>query len=135
MNRYAAKLLFQFRVVVDGDSGKRRWCEERIVVFRAASARKALAMAKTKGKAAQFDYTNADGNNVYFEFIGVQELMHLGVESDKDTVWWDIGRRLMPMERRERFLLPEDELDAITYEKAIKQPRESGGQSARPSGS
>jgi hypothetical protein len=41
--RYSAKLLFQFRVVVNGDSGARRLCEERMIVFRAASPRLALA--------------------------------------------------------------------------------------------
>jgi len=44
--RYAAKLLFQFRVVVDGEHGVMRTCEERILVLRASSARKALVMAK-----------------------------------------------------------------------------------------
>jgi hypothetical protein len=38
--RYAAKLLFQFRVEVNGDSGKRRLCEERIVVLEAQRRRK-----------------------------------------------------------------------------------------------
>ena len=55
MNRYSALLLFQFRVMVDGDPGRRRVCEERILHFRARSAKKALATAKRRGKAAKFD--------------------------------------------------------------------------------
>ncbi len=50
MARYSAKLLFQFRVEIAGDSEKRRLCEERIVVFEARSPKAALAIAKRKGR-------------------------------------------------------------------------------------
>ena len=82
--RYAAKLLFQFRVGVDGDSGKRRLCEERIVVLEARTAKDALAKAKRKGKRGEHSHENDEGNTVHFEFIGVLELIHLGVECEDD---------------------------------------------------
>ncbi len=48
--RFAAKLLFQFRVMIDGDPGKMRLCEERIINCFAINAREALRIAKRKGK-------------------------------------------------------------------------------------
>jgi hypothetical protein len=113
MKRYAAKLLFQFRVVVDGDSGKRRICEERIITLEAKSARKALALAKRKGRMSQFLYKNSDGNPVHFEFIGVMDLLCLGIECDEDEVWYDIVEHLLPLERKQRFIPPESDLNAI----------------------
>lgn len=113
MKRFVAKLLFQFRVVVDGVSNKRRICEERLILLSAKSARNALSLAKRKGRISQFRYENSDGNPVHFEFIGVADLLCLGSESDKDEVWYDITTHLLPMERKERFIPPESELNAI----------------------
>lgn len=102
--RFAAKLLFQFRVVVDGESSRRRTCEERTVVFRAASARSALANARRKGRSAQYRYKNDQGNPVHFEFVGVTDLLCLGPECAPDEVWYDMREMVMPMERRKRIL-------------------------------
>lgn len=77
MKRYAAKLLFQYRVIVDGDSGKRRTCEERIILLEANSAPNALRLAKRNGRLSQHQYKNSDGNAVHFEFVGVMELLFL----------------------------------------------------------
>lgn len=105
--RYAAKLLFQFRVEIDGHSGKRRVCEERIVNFQARSPREAMKTAKRYGAKAEYAYRNSDNNPIFFEFVGVVDLMELGVECG-DEVWYDIRERLLPMERRDR-LIPTDE--------------------------
>ena len=112
MHRYAAKLLFQFRVDVDGAPGKRRICEERIVNFRSKSHDEALRSAKRRGRKSESSYDNSDGNRVTFEFIGVMDLMTLGVEAAEDEVWYDIRERLMPMERREKIIPSEAELIA-----------------------
>src|SRR5438270_2856302 len=113
MKRYAAKLLFQFRVIVDGDSGKRRLCEERIVLFKAATGYAALTQAKQKGRKCQFRYKNARGNSVCFEFIGVMELLCLDPACEKDEVWYRFLERFMPSERKARLIPPESELEAI----------------------
>ena len=110
MTRYAAKLLFQFRVDVDGDRGKRRLCEERIIGFNARSAREALKHAKRRGREGEHSYQNTDGNTVRFQFVGVMDLMSFGAEADSDTVWSDIRERLLPMERRQRLLPSERDL-------------------------
>ncbi|UJB19070.1 MULTISPECIES: DUF4288 domain-containing protein [Lysobacter] len=112
-SRYSAKLLFQFRVVVQGDSGIMRTCEERIIVFRAPGARRALAEAKRRGRKAQHDYRNSDGNRVFFEFVGVMDLLSLGPECDDEEVWYDIVVRKQPMERAAQLLPDESELSAI----------------------
>jgi hypothetical protein len=111
--RFAAKLLFQFRVVVNASNGIRRLCEERIITFESPDARKALSEAKRRGRAAQHTYKNSDGNPVHFEFIGVMELLHLGIECEADEVWYDIYERVRPMERRKSLLPAESNLNAI----------------------
>src|SRR5436190_18660816 len=109
MTRFAAKLLFQFRVDVDGDAGKRRLCEERIINFSARSPSEALQRAKRRGKKGEHAYKNSDGNTVSFEFVGILDLMSLGVEVEADEVWYDIRERLLPMERRHK-IIPADQV-------------------------
>jgi len=111
--RFSAKLLFQFRIVDDGKPGVMRLCEERIVVLRAATSRKALTMAKRRGKRAEHSYRNDHGGMVHFEFVGILDLLHLGVECEEDEVWYDIAQRKLPMERAAAILPPEHELNAI----------------------
>lgn len=114
-NKYGAKLLFQWRVMVGRSSGKRRTCEERIINFTAGTARAALREAKRFGKKAEFDYKNSDGNPVFFEFVGVMDLLHLGSECGQNEVWYDIVERVKPMERRKLLIPPERQLSAIKY--------------------
>lgn len=110
MDRYSAKLLFQYRVDINGDSGKRRLCEERIVVFQAKNPRAALKESKRRGKVAEHSYINDKGNTVYFEFVGIMALLHLGIECDADEVWYEIRERMLPMENREKLIPPDSEL-------------------------
>ncbi len=110
---YSARLLFQFRVVVDGEANKRRLCEDRIITFTETHARAALREAKKRGRAAQFNFKNGNGGSVYFEFVGVLDLLHLGSECSQGEVWYDIIQRLTPMERRATLIPPESELNAI----------------------
>jgi hypothetical protein len=123
MKRYAAKLLFQFRVTADGSYSKRRICEERIVLVQARSAVQALASAKRKGRDRQYSYSNSEGNPVDIQFIGVMELRRLDLVCEDDEVWYEIVERLLPMERAERFIPPEDSLEAIRTE-----PKRTGGE-------
>ena len=118
MKTYAAKLLFQFRVVVDGASSKRRTTEERIILLKDKSARMALGKAKSAGKKSEFSYLNDDKNRVFFEFVGVMDLMHLGEEREKNEVWYEIKEAMKPMERKRRLLPAEKQLSAIKLEGA-----------------
>ncbi len=108
--RYAAKILFQFRVQIGGDSGVRRLCEERTIVFRASSADEAISIAKAKSKDAEHDYKNDDGYSVYFECVGIRDMICLGSECDEDEMWYDIFEKIRPMERANMLTLSEDSL-------------------------
>ena len=111
--RYAAKLLFQFRVMVDGSPGVRRTCEERIITFPATHGQAALREAKRRGRTAQHRYKNNEGNPVHFEFVGVLELLRLDPACECDEVWYDITDRVRPMERRASIIPAERQLSAI----------------------
>lgn len=117
MIRYAAKLLFQFRVIAADWVNKRRLCEERIILLEAMSAGEALRFAKKKGREAQHSYKNSDGNRVRFEFVGILDLLQLGVECEEGEVWYEIKERLLPMERKVDIIPPEADLCAIRNER------------------
>ena len=114
--RFAAKLLFQYRVVADGQSNVMRTCEERIVLFEASTARAALKLAKKHGNDAQHRYENGEGGFVHFEFVGVMDLLHLGAECEEGEVWYEISRRKLPKERAGTILPKEAELNAVRHE-------------------
>ncbi len=102
--------------MVDGKPGKMRLCEERIIICMATHARDAHRIAKSAGKKAQHNYKNNDGNKVFFEFIGVIELISCDDVLNKNEVWYDIKRYRQPMERRNKLIPPEDKLNAIRFE-------------------
>jgi hypothetical protein len=132
--RYSAKLLFQYRVVVRGRSNVMRTCEERMVVLKAKTARAALALAKRRGKTSQFLERNSDGNPVHFEFVGVLDLLCLGPECLEDEVWYDIRSIKKPMERARALIPPERKLNAIYWADANKPLKKRRAQkSARAS--
>ena len=96
MNRYSAKLLFQFRVD-DGTQEESRLCEERIITYSSESGDGALQLAKQKGADSAHNYLNDEGHTVYFEFVGVLDLLELGLECDPEDVWYDIIERDLPL--------------------------------------
>ena len=122
--RFAAKLLFQYRVVVKGRSNRRRTCEERLIVVHAQTAEAAYRSALKSGRSAQHRYRNPDGNPVHCEFIGILELLELGMECGPEEVWYDIKSMLMPKERSHKILPPKHELSAIYW--AISDNRRKG---------
>jgi hypothetical protein len=117
LGRYAAKLLFQYRVTGATWENKRRLCEETIVLVHAVCAGEALKIAKKRGRTSQLSYKNSDGNRVRFEFVGVLDLLELGVECKDDEVWYEIHERLLPMERKSALIPAESELCAIRNER------------------
>ena len=107
--RFAAKLLFQFRLERGRRSNRRRICEERIVVLHATSAAKALRMAKRRGAVSELEYPRGNAT-MHVEFVGVTDLLRLGVESEPDEVWWQLSVRESPMERKRRLVPGDPEL-------------------------
>jgi hypothetical protein len=113
--RFAAKLLFQFRVMLNGRPNRRRLCEERMVLIPARHAEEAYQLALKAGRASQHRYKNQAGNPVHFEFVGILDLLQLGVECGPDEVWYDLKYMLMPKERSKRILPPKRKLNAIYW--------------------
>jgi len=111
--RYSAALLFQYRVMVEGCAGKRRTCEKRIIHFSSTDGSTALKHAKKRGKEAEHHYRNSDGNPVYFEFVGIRDLMACDPACEPDEVWYETVEMLTPMERRDQLIPPESQLCAI----------------------
>lgn len=116
---YSAKLLFEFCVLVAGKPGQRRPCEERLILLNASSARGAFREAMKQGRASAYRYRNADGNPVHFRLVGIVDLCHLGVECQPNEVWYAIGERLRPMERRDALVPRPEALNAIRNEKRV----------------
>jgi Domain of unknown function (DUF4288) len=109
-DRYAAKLLFQFRVMIGDDPGIRRLCEERIIVFEAPSTEIAIQAARMRGSAAEHDYENDDGYQVYFELVGIRDMICLGAECESDEVWYDIFEKVRPMEKALALTMSDERL-------------------------
>lgn len=107
---FAAKLLFEFYITVNGDEGIMRLCEDRIVLIRAPSANHALREANREGRAAQYRDANG-GSPLHFRFVGVMDLFRLGIECQDNEVWYDIVVRKRPMERREKLVPPPGEAE------------------------
>ncbi len=107
MQLYASKLLFQSRHMPNERRDERRLCEERIILFEAASSKQALAVAKRRGKAAQHSYLNCYDQMVHWEFVGVMDLLQIGSECEPGEVWYEFRMRKLPMERK-RALIPDD---------------------------
>lgn len=123
MKRYSAMLLFQYRADLgNGQSDVMRRCEERLIVLFARNAESALRKAKAHGKESEFNGRSEAGNPLLFEFIGVKDLLDL--ESlDESEVWYDIRTLKLPMERREKLIPPEEELNAIYWERREKKQK------------
>jgi hypothetical protein len=87
-------------------------CEERIVTFQARTPKSALSKAKRYGRSEEF--TDArEGVRVFFEFVGILELMDVTFGYSDGQVWWDLVERVQPSERRSSIIPPESELDAF----------------------
>lgn len=108
-SKFAAMLLFQFRTVKDGVSNFRRMCEERIVIFEAASADEALHMAKKRGVDDELFYEDR-GFQVFLEFVGVLDLVKIDITHEPDEVWSRLYEKVMPMERRDEIIPDENNL-------------------------
>ncbi len=122
MKRYAAKLLFQYRADLGkGRSDVIRRCEERLIVLSAQNAVSALRKARSHGLKAEFTATAEAGNPIYFEFVGIMDLLEIGIECHPDEVWYDITTRKLPMENKKKIIPPERKLNAIFWERKSRR--------------
>ena len=126
--KYAAKLLYQYEAVNPRLRGKRRLCEESTILIHARSAKEALRLAKRHARRRYFTFRTVDGVKVGFQFVGVRDLMRLGMECEPEEVWYDIVQLVRPMERRRKLIPAEHKLNAIWREAPANKRLE------RPSG-
>ncbi len=117
MARYAGKLLFDWNP--DPVTGSRiiRLSEERIIIFAARSARDAVKRAKRLGRQGELRY---DGGQ-RLRFVGVLQLMELGIECGEGEVWWEFRRRRRAKERV-RALIPAEK-NLYVFTDARRAPR------------
>ena len=109
-----------------------RRCEERIIVLPARNAASALKKAKAYGKREEFDGKAEAGNPLYFEFVGVMDLLELGTETQAEEVWYDIVTRKQPSERREKLIPEEGALNAIYWERQHKKDKPNKSRLEQP---
>lgn len=121
--RFAAKLLFQYRVGA-ASSSQFRTCEERTVLLEANSEVHAFEAAMKIGRAAQTKYQNDEGETVHFECVGVVDLLELGIECEDNEVWYEVKTLLRPMERKSRLVL---RLSNVGKGKALERPERRAG--------
>lgn len=115
-------MLFQFRADLgNGLSDVMRLCEERIIVILARNASSALRKVKAYGKRKEFEGKAEAGNPIYFEFVGVTDLLELGVETEPEEVWYDIITMKQPSGRRDTLIPKESKLNAIHRERQKNQ--------------
>lgn len=81
-----------------------------MVTYPSRNARYALSRAKKMAQATTYDFENANGDRVFFEFVGVVDLLHLGAECQPEEVWYDLMDRLRPMERQAKLIRSDSEL-------------------------
>jgi hypothetical protein len=122
LHLYAAMLLFQWRTTKAVTV--RRSCEKRIINFRSRNARTAWTKATRHGRDAEYKWgLNEKGKAVHFEFIGILDLLELGVECGPDEVWYDVVEMVKPMERRRKLIPPKSRLNALRNEVRRKTGR------------
>ena len=109
MIRYAANLLFEFRI--KEAQSTRPLCEKRIVVFRASGARDAIRRAKRRGKQSELSYPNADDQTVQIRFLGLIDVISLD-GSDEDEAYYSLRRIANPA----RQVRPDAQLSVVVSE-------------------
>ncbi len=90
LKRYSAKLVFYYD---DGQSCFFSTCEERIITFDSRGPKEALKLAMRIGKDAEYEFENAFGDSVSFRFIGIVDVIHLGIECQEGEVWYDVSKK------------------------------------------
>ncbi len=129
MARYSAKLLFDWHPDPITGSRVTRLSEERIVVFPARSPGGSVKRAKRLGKQAELRYDS--GHRL--RFVGILQLMELGVECAEEEVWWEFRRRRRAKERARTLVPAENSLwvfTDLTSKKAGQRGRTSAPREA-----
>jgi hypothetical protein len=112
MERYAANLLFEYRIKEAPSS--RPLCERRIVVLNASSDRDAIRRAKKRGKQSEYSYRNADDQTVQIRFVGLIDVIDL-LACEADEVYYSLQRMSNPA----RHVRPDEDLSVVASQSAV----------------
>jgi hypothetical protein len=115
-NRFAAMMLFQFRVEKNNLINKKRICEERIYHIYCQNKDDALREALDIGKNEEFDYVD-DDKKVFFEFVGILDIVELDENEDSNVVWSRFVEKREPMERKNKIIPPKNKLSVFKSNK------------------
>lgn len=94
MRRFSASLVFVYSQATDGVM---RLMERRIVSVEAASAEEAYAAVMQLGKDGEVRKDRRTGTNFSLDFMGVQEMIELGLEASPHEVWHELSRVKWPL--------------------------------------
>jgi hypothetical protein len=130
MPRYAAKLLFDWFPDPITESRVTRLSEERIVTFTARSPREAVVRAKRKGRDGEAGYDS--GHRL--RFVGILQLMALGIECDEGEVWWELRRRRLSKKSVKGLLPSEKSLWVFTDGRRPRWSRSAADRDKRVEG-
>ena len=120
--KLSLKLLYQFRVMVDGTPGTYRQCDERYVVMDVENDDVEAAIDRffAKIKETNFRSRNTDGNTFFYEFVGVLEFMIWELEpipfwdterdDEVEEFWYEYRVRKLPMENRKKLTISKAEM-------------------------
>ncbi|MDO4627792.1 MAG: hypothetical protein Q4C70_01275 [Planctomycetia bacterium] len=123
--KLALKLLFQFRIPIDGDSGVYRRCEERYVMLNVQDGEdinQVIDQFYKKIKKEDYVYQNTNGDQVFFEFVGVMDYIVWDYREENEF-WYDYRTRKLPMENKTKLTLSKREL-----KQKIANSEKAGGQ-------
>ncbi|MEM6457364.1 MAG: hypothetical protein AAF772_19915 [Acidobacteriota bacterium] len=117
---FGVEMLFQWRTTTpDGRSNTMRPCQTQIVHVDSRTARDAYrqALAHADAQTYTIDGPNKD---VRFECVGIVDMIEIDpLDDDSDEVWYDVRKRLMPMERKDAILPARDRLLAARQLDAV----------------
>ncbi|MBP3694749.1 MAG: hypothetical protein J6J31_10005 [Thermoguttaceae bacterium] len=108
----ALKLLFQFRIPIDGNDGTFRRCEERYIMLEIQeneTVDQLIDRFYASAKKENFSYKNINGDSVFLEFVGVLDYI-LWDYDPQNEFWYDYTTRKLPMERKKELTLSKTEL-------------------------
>ena len=123
----ALKLLFQFRVEINGSSGVFRKCEERyIVIENVENVVDTINNFYKTRKEWNHSFISTRGHKVYYEFIGVMDYILWGCEQSKGEFWYDYTIKKLPMENKSKLTMSKAELLKRIRENEKKDYQENG---------
>ncbi|MEX0641201.1 MAG: DUF4288 domain-containing protein [Pirellulales bacterium] len=105
LNRYSAKLTFWYD---DGQDRSLAVCEERIVTFDARGSKEAMKVAKRSGKQSEYKFGNESGKTIAFRFVGIMDILQLGIECQEGEVWYDVSKK--KLSRVKASVLSDDQM-------------------------